>query len=134
MTSPAIPARFTTAAARPDKLVRALFELWDRYVEENGVIIGPVSLFDVDPRRTDRAGADRRPPAMQRDPRLGSDPSNPLEVFSCAAHVPTLGNENSPTSVVGATALVTACVAALILACGSTGGVARPTKPSRRPR
>ena len=35
------------AAARPDKL-SGLLELWDRYVEENGVIIGPVSLFDVD--------------------------------------------------------------------------------------
>lgn len=35
------------AAARPDKLAE-LLELWDRYVEENGVILGPVSLFDID--------------------------------------------------------------------------------------
>ena len=35
------------AASRPDKLAD-LLELWDRYVEENGVIIGPVSLFEVD--------------------------------------------------------------------------------------
>jgi len=35
------------AASRPDKLAD-LLELWDRYVEENGVIIGPVSLFDLD--------------------------------------------------------------------------------------
>jgi len=35
------------AAARPDKLAD-LLELWDRYVEENGVIIGPVSLFEID--------------------------------------------------------------------------------------
>lgn len=35
------------SAARPDKLAD-LLELWDRYVEENGVIIGPVSLFEVD--------------------------------------------------------------------------------------
>lgn len=35
------------AASRPDKLAE-LLELWDRYVEENGVIIGPVSLFDLD--------------------------------------------------------------------------------------
>ena len=48
MTSPAIPARFTTwPPPGPDKL-SGLLELWDRYVEENGVIIGPVSLFDVD--------------------------------------------------------------------------------------
>ncbi len=35
------------AAARPDKLAE-LLALWDRYVEENGVILGPVSLFDID--------------------------------------------------------------------------------------
>lgn len=35
------------AASRPDKLAD-LLELWDRYVEENGVIIGPISLFDLD--------------------------------------------------------------------------------------
>jgi arylsulfatase len=35
------------SAARPDKLAD-LLELSDRYVEENGVIIGPVSLFEVD--------------------------------------------------------------------------------------
>lgn len=35
------------AAARPDKLAD-LLELWDRYVEENGVILGPVSLFEID--------------------------------------------------------------------------------------
>ena len=35
------------AASRPDKLAE-LLQLWDRYVEENGVILGPVSLFEVD--------------------------------------------------------------------------------------
>lgn len=35
------------AASRPDKLAD-LLELWDRYVEENGVILGPVSLFEID--------------------------------------------------------------------------------------
>lgn len=35
------------AVSRPDKLAE-LIELWDRYVEDNGVIIGPVSLFEVD--------------------------------------------------------------------------------------
>lgn len=35
------------AASQPDKLAD-LLELWDRYVEENGVILGPVSLFEVD--------------------------------------------------------------------------------------
>lgn len=35
------------AAARPEKLAE-LLELWDRYVEENGVISDPVSVFDID--------------------------------------------------------------------------------------
>ena len=35
------------AAAQPGKLAE-LLALWDRYVEENGVIADPVSVFDVD--------------------------------------------------------------------------------------
>ncbi|OBJ49267.1 arylsulfatase [Mycobacterium sp. 1423905.2] len=35
------------AAARPDKLIE-LVGLWDRYVEENGVILEPISVFDAD--------------------------------------------------------------------------------------
>ena len=35
------------AAARPDKLAD-LLELWDRYVEDNGVILGPVSVYEID--------------------------------------------------------------------------------------
>ena len=35
------------AASRPEKLAE-LIELWDRYVEETGVILDPVSVFDVD--------------------------------------------------------------------------------------
>lgn len=35
------------AAARPDKLAE-LLALWDRYVEENGVLLEPVSAFDAD--------------------------------------------------------------------------------------
>ena len=35
------------AGSQLDKLADVP-ELWDRYVEENGVIIGPVSLFDLD--------------------------------------------------------------------------------------
>ncbi|MGA7054773.1 MAG: sulfatase-like hydrolase/transferase, partial [Mycobacterium sp.] len=35
------------AAAYPDKLAE-LLALWDRYVEETGVILDPVSVFDVD--------------------------------------------------------------------------------------
>jgi arylsulfatase len=34
------------AAARPDKLAE-LLALWDRYVEETGVILDPVSVYDV---------------------------------------------------------------------------------------
>ncbi len=37
------------AASRPDKLAD-LLALWDRYVEENGVILDPISVFDVDPQ------------------------------------------------------------------------------------
>ena len=37
------------AASRPDKLAE-LLALWDRYVEDTGVILDPVSLFDVDPQ------------------------------------------------------------------------------------
>jgi arylsulfatase A-like enzyme len=37
------------AASRPDKLAE-LLALWDRYVEENGVILEPISVFDVDPQ------------------------------------------------------------------------------------
>jgi arylsulfatase A-like enzyme len=37
------------AAARPDKLAELLV-LWDRYVEDTGVILDPLSLFDVDPQ------------------------------------------------------------------------------------
>ncbi|BAN31378.1 arylsulfatase [Mycobacterium avium subsp. hominissuis TH135] len=35
------------AAARPDKLAE-LLALWDRYVEETGVILDPVSVFDAE--------------------------------------------------------------------------------------
>ena len=35
------------AASRPDKLAELLV-LWDRYVEDTGVILDPISLFDVD--------------------------------------------------------------------------------------
>ncbi len=35
------------AAAEPDKLAE-LLALWDRYVEENGVLLEPVSVFDAD--------------------------------------------------------------------------------------
>ncbi|HTX95583.1 MAG TPA: arylsulfatase [Mycobacterium sp.] len=35
------------AASRPDKLAE-LLELWDRYVEENGVITDPISIFDAE--------------------------------------------------------------------------------------
>jgi arylsulfatase len=35
------------AASRPEKLAD-LLELWDRYVEDNGVIIGSVSVYEVD--------------------------------------------------------------------------------------
>jgi arylsulfatase len=35
------------AASRPDKLAE-LLALWDRYVEETGVILDPVSVFDAD--------------------------------------------------------------------------------------
>ena len=37
------------AAARPDKLAE-LLALWDRYVQDTGVILDTVSLFDVDPQ------------------------------------------------------------------------------------
>ena len=37
------------AASRPDKLAE-LLGLWDRYVEDNGVILDPVSVFEVDPQ------------------------------------------------------------------------------------
>ena len=40
---------YDLAASHPDKLGEPL-ELWDRYVEENGVILAPVSVFDADPR------------------------------------------------------------------------------------
>jgi arylsulfatase A-like enzyme len=35
------------AASQPDKLAE-LLALWDRYVEETGVILDPVSVFEVD--------------------------------------------------------------------------------------
>ncbi|OMC56431.1 arylsulfatase [Mycobacterium sp. IS-836] len=35
------------AAARPEKLAE-LLELWDRYVKESGVILDPVSVFEID--------------------------------------------------------------------------------------
>ena len=35
------------AGSRPDKLAE-LLELWDRYVKENGVILDPVSVFEID--------------------------------------------------------------------------------------
>jgi arylsulfatase len=35
------------ARSRPDKLAE-LVALWDRYVEETGVILDPVSVFDAD--------------------------------------------------------------------------------------
>ena len=34
------------AAAHPDKLAE-LLALWDRYVEETGVILDPISVFDA---------------------------------------------------------------------------------------
>ena len=37
------------AASRPDKLAE-LLALWDRYVEDTGVILDPVSVFEVDPQ------------------------------------------------------------------------------------
>jgi arylsulfatase len=37
------------AASRPEKLAE-LLELWDRYVEENGVVLDPVSVFEIDPQ------------------------------------------------------------------------------------
>jgi arylsulfatase A-like enzyme len=37
------------AASRPEKLAE-LLTLWDRYVEDNGVILDPVSVFEVDPQ------------------------------------------------------------------------------------
>ncbi len=35
------------AAARPEKLAE-LLTLWDRYVQETGVILDPLSVFDID--------------------------------------------------------------------------------------
>ncbi|WAC89159.1 arylsulfatase [Mycobacterium sp. Aquia_213] len=37
------------AATHPEKLAE-LLELWDRYVEENGVLTEPVSVYDADPQ------------------------------------------------------------------------------------
>jgi arylsulfatase len=37
------------ATAQPDKLAE-LLALWDRYVEDNGVILEPISVFDADPQ------------------------------------------------------------------------------------
>ncbi|OBK18946.1 arylsulfatase [Mycobacterium asiaticum] len=37
------------SAARPEILAE-LLALWDRYVEDNGVLLEPVSVFDADPR------------------------------------------------------------------------------------
>ncbi|BBX96392.1 arylsulfatase [Mycobacterium lacus] len=37
------------AAARPEKLAE-LLALWDRYVEDNGVILDPISVYDADPK------------------------------------------------------------------------------------
>jgi len=37
------------AASQPDKLAE-LLALWDRYVEDTGVIVDPVSVFEVDPQ------------------------------------------------------------------------------------
>jgi arylsulfatase len=36
------------AALRPEKLAE-LLALWDRYVEETGVILDPVSVFEIGP-------------------------------------------------------------------------------------
>jgi arylsulfatase A-like enzyme len=41
------------AAARPDKLAE-LLALWDRYVEDNGVILDPISVFDIDLQALDK--------------------------------------------------------------------------------
>jgi arylsulfatase len=41
------------AAARPDKLAE-LLALWDRYVEDNGVILDPISVFDIDLQALDQ--------------------------------------------------------------------------------
>jgi arylsulfatase A-like enzyme len=37
------------ATAQPDKLTE-LLTLWDRYVEDNGVILEPISVFEADPQ------------------------------------------------------------------------------------
>ena len=37
------------AKAQPDKLAE-LLALWDRYVEDNGVILEPISVFEMDPQ------------------------------------------------------------------------------------
>jgi arylsulfatase len=47
MTPHAIRRGLRSGCLRPDKLAD-LFELWDRHVEENGVIIEPVSVYEVD--------------------------------------------------------------------------------------
>jgi len=39
------------AAARPEKLAE-LLQLWDRYVEETGVVLDPVSVYEVDPQHS----------------------------------------------------------------------------------
>ena len=49
------------AAARPEKLAE-LLELWDRYVEENGVILEPISVFDIDLRHSRPGRAPSRTP------------------------------------------------------------------------
>ena len=42
-------------AVWPDKLAD-LLELWDRYVEDNGVILGPVSVYELDVKAHERSG------------------------------------------------------------------------------
>ena len=37
------------ADSRPEKLAD-LLELWDRYVEDNGVILEPISVFEANPQ------------------------------------------------------------------------------------
>jgi arylsulfatase A-like enzyme len=37
------------AASRPE-ILAGLLGLWDRYVEESGVILDPVSVFEIDPQ------------------------------------------------------------------------------------
>ncbi len=43
------------AAERPEKLAE-LLAAWDRYVDEAGVLLGPNTIFEVDPAMFDPPG------------------------------------------------------------------------------